>query len=202
MFTYYLTSVLSFYLMNENIETYCSILGIDRKSSISQIKRAYRHKCKELHPDLNKKDKAHEDFILLHEAYHFMLKFKTKSFEIDQDPEIEKWFQENKERARHRASQFADMKFEDFKNTLYFKQLQAGFILLETLKFILALIIIALPFFGFISYGRNGFWIGLLSLVVFTPFWAVTIPKGLPYPPKRFIESIKIWIQAKKQKSS
>lgn len=45
------------------------VLGVDRNADISDIKKAYRHKARKLHPDVNHTPTAEEDFKELNEAY-------------------------------------------------------------------------------------------------------------------------------------
>lgn len=45
------------------------ILGVSRDASEAEIKKAFRHKARELHPDVNKSDNAEEQFKELNEAY-------------------------------------------------------------------------------------------------------------------------------------
>ncbi len=53
---------------------YYEILGVDRKASPEEIKRAYRRKAKELHPDKNpaNKSRAEEEFKRIAEAYEVL----------------------------------------------------------------------------------------------------------------------------------
>ena len=45
------------------------ILGVSRDASEAEIKKAFRHKARELHPDVNKSEDAEEQFKELNEAY-------------------------------------------------------------------------------------------------------------------------------------
>ncbi len=45
------------------------ILGVSRDASEAEIKKAFRHRARELHPDVNKSANAEEEFKELNEAY-------------------------------------------------------------------------------------------------------------------------------------
>lgn len=45
------------------------ILGVSRDASDQEIKKAYRHRARELHPDVNKSPNAEDEFKELNEAY-------------------------------------------------------------------------------------------------------------------------------------
>jgi hypothetical protein len=53
--------------------TCCKILGIKPGADIETIKAAYRKSAKELHPDVNTSVKAHDYFIILQNAYRYLL---------------------------------------------------------------------------------------------------------------------------------
>ena len=48
---------------------YYDILGVPRDATEAQIKKAFRHKARELHPDVNKAPDAEDQFKQLNEAY-------------------------------------------------------------------------------------------------------------------------------------
>ncbi|MBN1597558.1 MAG: DnaJ domain-containing protein [Bacteroidales bacterium] len=61
----------------------CKILGVRPGSSEEVIKAAFRKSAKELHPDLNDSDKAGQYFIILKNAYHYLLEHQYTEEEIE-----------------------------------------------------------------------------------------------------------------------
>jgi curved DNA-binding protein CbpA len=53
--------------------TCCKILGIKPGADVETIKAAFRKSAKELHPDVNTSAKAHDYFIILENAYQYLL---------------------------------------------------------------------------------------------------------------------------------
>lgn len=53
-------------------QDYYSLLGVGRKASESDIKKAYREKARKLHPDVNKAADAEEKFKAVNEAYQVL----------------------------------------------------------------------------------------------------------------------------------
>ena len=51
---------------------YYEVLGISRQASADEIKRAYRKKAKQYHPDVNKEPGAEEKFKEVQEAYEVL----------------------------------------------------------------------------------------------------------------------------------
>ncbi|WP_448587673.1 DnaJ C-terminal domain-containing protein [Thermocrinis sp.] len=64
------------------IKDYYKILGVDRKASQEEIKKAYRRLAKEWHPDVNPDPKAEEKFKEINEAY-YVLSDEEKRGEYD-----------------------------------------------------------------------------------------------------------------------
>ncbi len=102
----------------DKIEKYYQILGINSKSTINEVKRAFRKKAFELHPDKNNSPHAGEQFILLTEAYEFVINHKTGKTIVQQETNsYTDWQKEERERARQKAREYAEMEFEKFKQT-------------------------------------------------------------------------------------
>ena len=58
--------------MSVAFKDYYGILGVDRDASQDEIKKAYRRKARELHPDVNKSRDAGERFRDVNEAYEVL----------------------------------------------------------------------------------------------------------------------------------
>ena len=62
---------------------YYEVLGVSKQASPDEIKRAYRKKAKQYHPDINKEPGAEEKFKEVQEAYS-VLSDETKRKQYDQ----------------------------------------------------------------------------------------------------------------------
>ena len=98
------------------LEQYYKILEISEDASLFEIKRAFRNKAKELHRDVNKSLNAHEQFILLLEAYEYLVSLKTNETSArhsngSQEP-FRRWQDSEAARARHRAEYFSKINYE------------------------------------------------------------------------------------------
>ncbi|MBA7582538.1 Chaperone protein DnaJ [subsurface metagenome] len=52
-------------------------------SDVDEIKSAFRKSAKEVHPDINESDKAHQYFIILQNAYQYLLDHPYSKEDID-----------------------------------------------------------------------------------------------------------------------
>lgn len=160
-------------MTTESIETYYKILGVSSKATVEEIKRAYRQKAKELHPDKNKSRGAHEQFILLTEAYVCLTDVKSGKSRVQQPTKsYSDWQRESRERARQQAREYAEMKFEKFKQTDYYKNSQAAITVIEHLYFFAAIAVMLCPLWGYIYKEWAGFGVGLFCTFLSVHFWA------------------------------
>ena len=60
----------------------CQILGVSPGANEETVKAAYRKAAKELHPDHNTSEKAHEYFVILTNAYDYLLKHQYSDAEL------------------------------------------------------------------------------------------------------------------------
>jgi curved DNA-binding protein CbpA len=107
---------------------YYSVLGIPKGSKIEEIKKAYRRKAKEFHPDRNKSANAQEKFIEISEAYEVLVNGKPsiKKFPISPKSAYDKYknvysapsdpheYQEWLKAVRERAWRESGMTYEEF----------------------------------------------------------------------------------------
>jgi hypothetical protein len=179
-------------------DKYYEILGVNNGASVFEMKRAYKIRCKELHPDINQSENAHEKFILLQEAYQNLINTNKNQDIPTEKPDIEKWYKQRQEEQRHQASKYANMSFEDFIQTDYYQKNVAKTTLLDISKFIAAIIILLSPFVGFLFSGKSGFLIGLLIISIMAPFWSITIHKNISNDFKQLFKSVKTMIKNKR----
>ena len=98
---------------------YHKILGLNKDAGPDNIKRAYRHLAKKYHPDINKAPDAHDQFILISEAYEILINRDLHEFyihrETARDPRFMRaQYEKAREEARESARRYARMKYEKF----------------------------------------------------------------------------------------
>ncbi len=105
------------------VNDYYSVLGLPVNSSVGDIKKAYRKKARECHPDINPSPDATEQFINITEAYEFLISNHTKI--LSEEEEYEKvmndWRKYRQYRSRQRAGFYARTSYGKFKNTNFYK---------------------------------------------------------------------------------
>lgn len=99
------------------------ILGLPIGSSVDEIKRAYRKKARLYHPDINPAPDAKDHFILVTEAYEFLIANQDKIKSDDQtfNQAMEDWRKYRQDRSRKRATVYARTSYGNFKNTRFYK---------------------------------------------------------------------------------
>ena len=162
------------------LSAYYQILGLEKGSSVDEIKKAYRKLSFKYHPDINKENGAKEKFIIITEAYQLLTHHKQEENEVSErekywnmkEPpkdreEFKKWYDIRKERAHQQAEMQAKMEFEEFKaeceafhKSKYYHLGVAGIYLINLIPILLAAFLASLPFI--ISIKRESFSTGLL----------------------------------------
>lgn len=173
------------------IGDYFLILGVDKNTSLADIKKAYRRKAKLYHPDINQSPDAQEKFISINEAYEYLHNLKTGSVYSQKNhsyvkPEgrqttYQDWQENERQKARQRARKHAEMHYDAFTKTSFYKttvslNVIADFISVFTVLFIF----IGAPLIGFITKGLLGMFGGILIIIVTVPYWADVVVNTLP----------------------
>lgn len=186
---------------------YYQILGVDRKATLDTIKKAYRRKAKELHPDVNKGPSAQEDFISLNEAYEYLKEVRTgkirpsssrartntrKTSTARRRRTYEEWQREERERVRQVAREHAKMRFEEFKKTDAYKATDAFLDVADFFFYILAvLIVVGAPVGGTFLLGIPGLLVGLFISFITIPIWVPVLKQRSKVSLSETIESFR-----------
>jgi uncharacterized membrane protein YiaA len=137
---------------------YYQILGVPENATIGEIKEAFRRKAKAFHPDINKTEGAHEQFIDINEAYSYLVNLHTKGSGVAagqpaQDEYYRQWIARERQNARARAAKRARMKFEEFQQSSVYKTTSMLSHLLDYFLMLLGVFIIIAAGFGLYSQG-------------------------------------------------
>lgn len=149
---------------------YYFILGINSNATITDIKKAYRNKAKQYHPDKNSDEDSQQKFIEITEAYEFLLnnnKNPNFDFEINFREQELKKEAEHREKIKAERIAHAKQRYETFKNSNFYKNDQAFLVLLNHLQFFILILLISLPLILISSYLFKKKIIGaILSIIV------------------------------------
>lgn len=130
---------------------YINILEISPGSGVLEIKKAFRKKAKKFHPDLNKNSGAQENFILINEAYEFLMKhynqpgFKSKKTTEERHRD---WVEKEKAKSRKYAAHQAQKRFEKYKNSKLYKTANVLYYIYDYYALVIGLFIIFATILG------------------------------------------------------
>lgn len=65
--------------MTNKRKIYLELFNLNESSSLDDIKKRYRELAKEFHPDRNKDSNAHERFLLIKEAYEYLINNQSQN---------------------------------------------------------------------------------------------------------------------------
>ncbi|MCZ2444318.1 MAG: DnaJ domain-containing protein [Flavobacteriales bacterium] len=92
------------------IQSYYHLLGVGEDASDAELRKAYRQKAQELHPDINPSESAHQRFIELTEAYQYLLHYRKQPNKQSLSKE-----EAIRQAMRQRARRYAEMRYHEFK---------------------------------------------------------------------------------------
>lgn len=138
--------------VNMTIKDYYDILGIPCNSGIDEIKKAYRKKAHQYHPDINHSPGAKDKFISVTEAYEFLVSYSDKlaSDERAYQQAMEDWRKYRQDRSRMRASSYAHASYSSFRKTKLYKTTRIfdGTRIIYSL--VISVLVIAYSIYGYI----------------------------------------------------
>jgi DnaJ-class molecular chaperone len=148
-------------------KTYYDILGLRASASSDEIKRAYRKKAMESHPDVNPSPKAAEVFVEINEAYAILSDQSKRqvynqklrdqsaraagnayvqSTQNARDEAYRQWVQQ----AKAQAAANANMNYQDFKRSRFVRAEASVFLYLQFVVlgmfFLLGTLMLLAPF--------------------------------------------------------
>ncbi len=155
------------------------ILGIPINAGKETIKRAYREKAKQYHPDVNPASSAKESFIRVHRAYKYLMDNYGKSYSNSKRQEARQTNtrQEATRAAREkatkvRAAKLAKMRYEKFRkeeeafrNSSFTWLYKLMYSIAYLFQVTVALFIGSIPFFA--AYSEGWFTFFLLAPIFF-----------------------------------
>jgi len=158
---------------------YYEILGVSRDATPAEIKRAYRRKALEFHPDRSTDPNAHEMFIQINEAYDFLINQGNYSdpYQVSQDD----WEESLKVASRNRAQEEARMRYEEYKNSDFYKaQLETAQSFDYVYLAISIFMLILFPIIAFLLFDGAGIVVAFIANLFMSPFtwtWIKRIPE-------------------------
>jgi hypothetical protein len=134
------------------ISDYYSLLGLPYGSTVDAIKKAYRKKAREYHPDLNPSVNAMDMFIRVTEAYEFLITHFAKINKEDDsfNTDIEDWNLHSRDIARKRAKAYARASYIQFKNTRFYKTTRILDATTIIFSMVIAICVILFAIYGYI----------------------------------------------------
>lgn len=132
--------------------SYYRLLGLSEGCTLNELKKAYRLKARQYHPDLNRNPAAADLFIRATEAYEFLLKQFTASSGKDDLPDdfISQWETNYRETVRERARYYSQARYEDFIKSSVYKSTRIYRLTTIILGMAFSLMIIGTDIYGYI----------------------------------------------------
>jgi hypothetical protein len=138
---------------------YFKVLGISETAGRDEVKRAYREMAKEWHPDRNNSERAAEVFILVNEAYEYLIDDERRkihrlqgatsrdaSMREARERRYREWVEKHRREARVRATAHASQSYDAFVNSRFERTFIKMDRLYNYLFLTLSIIIVLVPF--------------------------------------------------------
>jgi hypothetical protein len=139
------------------ISEYYNILGLPLNSSLEEVKKAYRKQARIYHPDINHSPDAKDKFIMVTEAYDFLMTNHENARLNDQDyfRLVEEWRKYRQDRSRQRAQYYARSSYVRFKNSKYYRSTKILNVSSVIFPFAIAITVLVFTIFGYVLRLKN-----------------------------------------------
>ena len=139
------------------ITDYYKILSLPANASLEEIKKAYRNKARQYHPDINPSPDAKDLFIVATEAYEFLISNHNKLASDAQayHQATEDWRKYRQDRSRHRATVYARTSYKTFKNSNFYKSTRIFDFTTIIICFATSIMILGFTVYGYIFRLKN-----------------------------------------------
>lgn len=158
------------------------LLQVREQASLDEIKKAYRARAKELHPDRNPSPEAQEQFVALTEAYEYILAERSGKYKRYVSPfeQAEQAANLRREEAKRKARAYAQMRYEEFEQSEAGQTINALNVLVDHFLFaFISSILIAIPAILISSFGFTG--------IILSGFYVLGLGKPIWMFSKRFL---------------
>ncbi len=149
---------------------YFKVLGLSEQASRNDVKRAYRDMAKLWHPDVNKEPNAPAVFILINEAYEFLIdderreNFGVKRQQnaadafarIQREARYKQWVETQRRAARERAAENARSSFDTFVGSRIYRTAMVLNRVYDYIFLSLASVIVVVPLIVILTPERAG----------------------------------------------
>ncbi|TSA50715.1 MAG: J domain-containing protein [Sphingobacteriales bacterium] len=151
---------------------YCKVLGVEHNASDMEIKRAFRKRAKDTHPEFNSASDAEQQFITLNEAYDILIHHKTRElFEEDlntfHNPEAYPPYKHWIIVARERATVHSRLPYKEFTRTKFYQGTHTSPYLLFVAELFASIVLILVPYVLMVRDDSRVF--GVFSLFIALP---------------------------------
>jgi hypothetical protein len=184
-----------------------ALLGVEPGVTPEELKRAFRKKAKELHPDRSKEPDAHEKFLQLNEAYDFLSKLVESSHQhggkvVDSEDLYKIWEQTERQRVRKSVKDHLKKKYSGsirYINDPIYEALEIVFV---HFNFLLALFsILIMPVILISAFGSTGIVMSVLANVFLLLFTMSAARNLHRLDIKAFFSSLKLLLTTKPAKT-
>jgi len=135
-----------------NLWDYYRVLGLQQNASDDDIRKAYRKKAMEYHPDRNNSPDSQEMFIRISEAYEYLIShpYMRNITEEEVRRNYQAWIDYRRAEARRRAEAYARASFDEFRKSPLYQQAKVIDGTMVFLGLLLATTVIFMSVYGYI----------------------------------------------------